>query len=54
MRWNAKRLKEGDERIKQVFLFLPREINGEYRWLETVYIEQKYLYGDWHDWNWKN
>lgn len=38
MRW--KELRVGDTRIKHGFLFLPKHMNGEWRWLEFATWEQ--------------
>lgn len=38
--------KPDDVRIKTWFAILPVTIDNETRWLERVYVEQKYLY-DW-------
>lgn len=35
--------KIGDTRFITRFLIVPRCIQGEWRWLETVYIEQKLM-----------
>ena len=46
MRWNSKSKtipKEGDKRIVRVFLFFPRKLEGEWRWLEMATIEQMYV-----------
>ena len=42
MRWKAKHEKtKGDERKKSGFLLLPRQIAGEWRWLEyATWIER--------------
>jgi hypothetical protein len=40
MRWKAKVHKIGDTRTITRFLFLPRQIGGEVRWLEFVQIRQ--------------
>lgn len=64
MRWKSPRI--GDSRVLKKFLLFPRKINNEYRWFETVYIEQIYMVinytidgmsfqrDDWHDTNWLN
>lgn len=45
MRWTRKTPpKEGEIRIISKFLFLPRTIKDEKRWLERVYIKQKFVY----------
>ena len=60
MRWMMKEKdypNKGDIRIIKRFAFLPIRIGAEKRWLETVYIEQRYeRYGififdpfDWFD-----
>lgn len=40
MRW--KRPPRWEDRIVKRFAFLPIEIKGEVRWLETVYLKQTY------------
>jgi len=57
MRWKIKKPKVGDERLLHKFLFFPREINDEIRWLEWVIIEQRYYFGydfgnHWEDLRW--
>lgn len=45
MRWIRKEYREpcaNEMRIIKLFAFLPIEINLENRWLETVYIKQRY------------
>lgn len=45
MRWKEKPIpKEGSERIVKRFLILPLLLCGEWRWLETAFIKQKFLY----------
>ena len=34
MRWRKKVLEEGETRVKRGFLFFPKTINNETRWLE--------------------
>lgn len=34
---------EGDTRIKSGFLFLPKKLNGEWRWLERAKCKQTYM-----------
>lgn len=42
MRWNIpKKENIGNERVIKKFLLFPKEIDGEKRWLETVYIKQQ-------------
>jgi len=57
MRWQ-KPNKHGLKRIVREFLFLPKCINGEYRWMESVTYEQKYdaynLILIWEDIRWIN
>lgn len=36
MRWRK------DFRVKRYFAIVPYEIRGEVRWLETVYVKQRY------------
>jgi hypothetical protein len=64
MKWSSKRPKIGDKRTVKKFLFLPKTIKEETRWLEWAIIEQQYLdsSGDifvnncpvWIDINWIN
>ena len=42
MRWSLPR--DGEVRIVRRFALFPIGIDGEYRWLETCYIKQKYSY----------
>jgi hypothetical protein len=50
----------GDTRIISKFLFLPKELNGEIRWLERVKIKQKFQFymniiivcEEWEDYDW--
>ena len=48
MRWKAGPVKPerkvGDTRFKTGFLFFPKCLNGEWRWLEsTIWIQETYL-----------
>jgi hypothetical protein len=48
MRWKAGPVKPirkvGDTRFKTGFLFFPKCLNGEWRWLEsTIWIQEMYL-----------
>ena len=63
MRWKQKVLRHDQRRIIKRFLFLPRTVRGETRWLEFAEIEQrvakksdKFLipYLDWQDEYWVN
>jgi hypothetical protein len=53
-------LKNGDVRIVEKFLFLPKTINGETRWLEKAKFRQRfefyydalYVWEEWNDMNW--
>jgi hypothetical protein len=43
MRWKTKQSPNiGDTRVVKRFLLFPKEIDGEYRWLEVSRIEQRY------------
>lgn len=42
MRWKRTVRKRGDREIITRFLFLPLEINNEFRWLERVSYEVEY------------
>lgn len=44
MRWITPKL--NDKRIRSGFLFLPKCINGETRWLEFAYWEEMYVETD--------
>lgn len=59
MRWKRKEIvypRDGDKRIISKFLFIPKELNNEFRWLERARIEQVYhfpfRYGVWSDVRW--
>jgi hypothetical protein len=55
MRWKEnKKDKENEIRYRTIFLFFPKKINGEFRWLEKAEIEQKFIFQGWRDWNWLN
>lgn len=42
MRWKPKeRPKQGDRRIIETFLWLPKKLGGEWVWLEKVRLEQE-------------
>jgi hypothetical protein len=44
MKWKQKPAsKVGDTRVISVFLFLPKKLNGELRWFESAFIEQKLI-----------
>ena len=53
-----KQYKHNERRTIKVFLVLPRVINGEWHWLVTKSITQKYVqeveYGYWYDLQWVN
>lgn len=51
MRWT---IETGNTRIVTRFLWLPREINGEVRWMEraTWRMEYKNYVGGWEDVEW--
>ena len=43
MRWTSKEMpEEGEKRVINIFLFFPRLIGEEWRWLERVQILQVY------------
>lgn len=49
MRFNVKRYKDGQTRVKTFFAWLPVYTeDGEVRWLEKVSVKQKFNY-DWLD-----
>lgn len=45
MRWYSAEV--GDTRIVYRFLFFPRKINNQTRWLESAYIRQRYCLDSW-------
>lgn len=49
MRWVPVYCEIGDVRTINKFLFLPRTINGQSRWLEWARIKQEYRPGSWSD-----
>jgi len=54
MRWNTKPYpKHRDIRIVSKFALFPIWIDGEYRWLERVSIQQRY-FSDWDISEWDN
>ena len=60
MRWNINKImkyKSGETRIVKRFLFIPKGIRGQFRWLETATFKQEYVYrndptcgASWHEW----
>jgi hypothetical protein len=44
MKWNKNAPTLFDERVIEKFLLLPKELQGEVRWLEKVKIKQFYGY----------
>lgn len=55
MRWIDKKPKPGDKRIVSGFLFLPKRLKGQYRWLEFTEWWQVFVgseYNDWCDISW--
>lgn len=44
MRWKKEQYDFLDTRIKEHFLFLPKRIGNEYRWLERAKYEERYEY----------
>ena len=54
MRWYKRNTNQskGSDRVINVFLYYPRNINGEVRWLVRSWIRQevvKVTYGEWVD-----
>ena len=45
MRWKTKLYSPGDERIVTKFLFLPKRIGEDTRWLEWAKIRQEVIVG---------
>lgn len=41
MRWTKRDVKIGDYRIRSGFLFLPKRIGEEYRWLEVAVWKER-------------
>jgi hypothetical protein len=59
MRWKKVTSNFGDSRLVSEFLFFPKNLNGETRWLEFAKIRQVYRYGMgwggyWEDKAWHN
>ncbi len=54
MKWTPHIPEHGDLRQKQGFLFFPKYIKGQWRWLEFGYWDEVYLYGKWVYRNWLN
>ena len=52
MRWTKP--KTGTTRKRSGFLFFPRGINRNVRWLERAVWEQRYGIMSWHDNEWLN
>lgn len=58
MRWKERNTKpDFSNRTRTItkFLFFPKKINGEWRWLEIATYKQKYMYSSdagWIDWEW--
>jgi hypothetical protein len=42
MRWNQKKPEFGDRKVCGSFLLFPKCIEGEFRWLEYAYWEERY------------
>lgn len=45
----------GAIRIRKGFLLIPKQINGEFRWLEIATWKEEYgeFPNGWSDWGWK-
>lgn len=56
MRWGTKPAKHvGDKKVVKKFLFLPKKIENEWRWLERAEILQAFLFNDyWREFKWKD
>lgn len=56
MRWGARPAQHiGDTKIITKFLFLPKKLNYEWRWLEKAKIRQMFLFNsDLRDFKWKD
>lgn len=42
MKWRTKKSKFGNERIREKFLWLPKSIDNEVRWLEKAKFKEVY------------
>jgi hypothetical protein len=54
MKWNARKKpypNYGDRRIVDRFLFFPKEMEGEWRWLEKASWAQKYHIFDYEEYS---
>lgn len=49
IKFKNKEIKIGTKREIQKFLFLPKIINNEFRWLEKAIYEQKFIQSDYGD-----
>jgi hypothetical protein len=60
MRWhenNKPQPNSGDRRTVRRFLIFPKEMGGEWRWLEMASWTQRYeprFYEDYTHWGWRN
>lgn len=58
MRWRAEpKPKDGEERVISAFLWWPRTIGGETRWLETASWRQwleACFFDEWRDMRWED
>lgn len=45
MRWNKNYDRDGSVRIEKIFLFTPDCMDGEWMWMEWVYVKQVYSIG---------
>jgi len=43
MKWHRTQIAKGEERIREHFLWFPKRIRGQWRWLERAKYLQRYL-----------
>lgn len=54
MRWLIKHIEYGTIKNVKGFLFFPKSIGREFRWLEYTEWEMKFSYLLWYDTKWLN
>lgn len=55
MRWKSELTpRHGEERVIKCFLLFPTEIDNEWRWWETAYIKQEFIFLWGGDTMWRN
>ncbi len=52
MKWKEKQYKTDDVRRRQGFLFLPKRVHDDVRWLEQATWDERYYGAGWHISKW--